>query len=189
MGLIIVIAVIVVIFIGVGGYFLFAYLKGSIKFIMLKNSFESGEFITAELELKTKKPVEGNRFFVALIAKEIVKDVDVKGRTSNRTHEIFRFEQTLEGEKKYPSNYSNKYNIQIPVPQSQQILGNNNTSNSIVNSVIKNLSRFSSKTRQIKWVLEARLDASGVDLCRSERIYINLTNNQSSIQDFQKMNN
>ncbi|MCA9459570.1 MAG: hypothetical protein KC550_03410, partial [Nanoarchaeota archaeon] len=98
-------------------------------------------------------------------------------------------EQTLEGEKKYPSNYSNKYNIQIPVPQSQQILGNNNTSNSIVNSVIKNLSRFSSKTRQIKWVLEARLDASGVDLCRSERIYINLTNNQSSIQDFQKMNN
>jgi hypothetical protein len=69
-GAIIVLSVLGIIILSFITYAILGKLKGSLKIILLENSKSSGEKFTGSIELKAKKKIESERFYVGLVAKE-----------------------------------------------------------------------------------------------------------------------
>ncbi len=162
-------------------YFIIRFLKGSIKINMPINSFSYGENITGTFVLKTKKQIEGNRLYVSLIGKE--KRTTYSG-TQRSTHyeEICRFDQNIEGARSYSGGYRQTYSFNLPFPTvstPQQV-------NSQLGQVVTAVGMFANiGTRSIVWEVKVVLDAKGVDLSKSKKIYLNFTQQTGNPQQSQ----
>lgn len=180
--IILIVVVLCSVLFGIGLYFLLRFLKGSLKFKLSKTSFadNTDNIIEGGLELKAKSNIDSNNLFVALVCYEIRTNY-YNGRRSTSKVEIFRSEQVLDGKKVYNKGFKNIYNFKIPFPQNpSQKLGNISVGNEMANNLLNNIISFAKRSNNLKWKLEARLDASGVDLFSSQKVYLTYYNNNSN---------
>lgn len=157
------------IFLSIGLYFLFGYLKGKLEIKLDKTNFYFGDKIEGSLKFQAKKPIESNRLFILLVEEEY----RTSGK-SGRWKEISRVcEKTLEGKMKYPNNFSNVYsfNINIPLRDKSKI--------KVSKSFFSYATPFGSNIW--RWRIIARLDAQGVDLETSKIIDVNENPNTQNL--------
>lgn len=163
----ILIAVAVATVLGIGLYYLIRFLRGGIKLYLPGTAFVPGDAIAGTLELTTKRPINGHRLIVTLIGKKVIRERhDNKVRT--RTIEFFRNEVELEHARSYPAGYKQKYNFIMQTPEDKP----SELENSGIGQAIKMVAKMvSPREAQYKWYLEGRLDAVGVDLAKSKKIF------------------
>lgn len=154
----------------VAGYYVVRFMRGSIKITMVRTSYNAGETITGSFELHTKKPIEGNKLTVSLIGTQVTKTYrDGKSRT--RSHEVYRNETVIEEAKHYPAEYRSTHEFEISTPNAS---APNFASSPIFQGLATAMRMLSDRHTYLKWRVEARLDAKGVDLAASKKVTVNV---------------
>jgi len=156
--------------VGVGVYYVLRFMRGSIKLTLQKTAFDAGETIRGSFHLITKKDIQGNKLVVSLIGKQVIKTN--RGEKSETEHrEVYRNEVLIEGARLYNAGYSSKYDFEIPVPdpKSQELINS-----PMVQKMISAMRILGNTRSHMKWRIEARLDAKGIDLASSQPVSINI---------------
>lgn len=168
--LIIVAAVAGVVIVGLAVYYLMRFMRGSIKMTLTQTAFNPGDTIKGSFDLLTKKPIEGNKLIVSLIGTQVTKTKD-GDNTRSDTREIYRNEVLIEEEKVYRAGYTARYDFELPTPNTgaQEFL--NSTAGQAITAAF---SLLGNRRVELKWRVEARLDAKGIDLATSKRINIHM---------------
>lgn len=149
---------------------LLRFMRGSIKLSLPKTAFNPGDMITGSLELHTKKEIEGNKLVVLLIGVE-ESTTREKGKTKTRTRETYRDEVILEDARVYPPGHVETYDFEMPTPNIKTPEFLNSTAGRVLMGTLKLLGNRSTR---LKWKIEARLDAKGIDLVASKAVSINI---------------
>ena len=167
---ILIITVVVVIVAAIVTYYVLRFMRGSIKLTLLRTAFNPGETISGSFDLQTKKTIEGKKLVVRLIGTK--KTTTGHGdNKKTRTEEIYRDEVVLEGEKQYPAGHAATHEFEINTPNT----GSSDFMNSALGQALTGAMRLLSDRRtRLKWKVEARLDAKGIDLAASKTISINM---------------
>ncbi len=165
-----IIGVVVAIIIAIAAYFILRFLRGSIKIYLQNTSVNSGEIIKGNFELHTKKEIIGNRLVVELIGRKVTKTRKSDGETETHTHEIYRHGVTLENQKTYQAGYKEKFDFKLQTPDSKQP---DFMKSELAQTLNAALSFMSDRQVYVKWTVEARLDAKGVDLVDTKKVNIN----------------
>ena len=168
--LIVICTILGLLLVGVIAYFVMRFLRGSIKLTMPQTSFGAGQMISGSFDLMTKKSIQGNQLFVTLRG---VKETKIRDgeKTRTRRDEIYCDQVTLEDAREYPAGYSAKYDFQISTPnvQSPEFMNSG-----IGQALVSAFRLLSDRRTRIKWRVEARLDAKGIDLAASKSVQLNL---------------
>ena len=168
--LIVICTILGLLLVGVIAYFVMRFLRGSIKLTMPQTSFGAGQMISGSFDLMTKKSIQGNQLFVTLRG---VKETKIRDgeKTRTRRDEIYCDQVTLEDAREYPAGYSAKYDFQISTPnvQSPEFMNSG-----IGQTLVSAFRLLSDRRTRIKWKIEARLDAKGIDLAASKSLQLNL---------------
>lgn len=150
-------------------YFILRYLKGSIEIQLDKTSFDAGEAIKGNFRLIARQTIEANKLTVALVANEVTKRKDSDGENETDTHEVYRDEQVIEGKHLYEKGFDNTHNFELLVPASDE----SSMDSSKVGQALNTLgSMMDMNRRYLEWSIEVRLDAIGIDLADSEKVYV-----------------
>jgi len=166
---IIAIAAIVAVIAMVSGYYLARHSRGSIKMALPGGAYEPGGTIEGTFTMTTKKPLEGKRLFVAVIGREVTEERE-GDTTRTRSREIYRDEQVIEEARTYPAGETKEYPFQLKAPD----INNTDSVGGMLGEALDlGLDLLSSRDERLEWRVEARLDASGIDLADSTRIYLN----------------
>lgn len=167
-------AVAVLVIAGVAAYYIIRYMKGSIKFTMPRTGFGAGEMVTGSFELAVKKPIQGNRLVVSLIGDEI-ETYYRDGKRRTRSREVYRDEKVIEDARSYQPGHRavHEFEIQAPSDGSSQV-PSEVPENAVLQTVVGVAKALSGRRRRLKWRIEARLDAKGVDLATSKSVTINM---------------
>jgi hypothetical protein len=168
--------VILVVLLIVGGivaviaYNIARFMRGSIKLNLLRTAFKPGDIITGNIDLLIKKPVESNKLIVSLIGSQVTKTYE-DGKPRTRSHEIYRDEILVEGATTYPGNHTSQHEFSIAVPNT----GETEFANSTLGQALTTAAQLlSNKQTHLKWKIDTRLDAKGIDLMRSIPVSINM---------------
>lgn len=149
---------------GAAAYYIARYLKGSIAIALPRSSFNAGEEVTGTFELLARKEIRANALIAEVVASETVTERDFKGRRRQHTREIYRNGRMVEQGRVYPAGYRASYEFRVPLPDGQFSPGGAMMGGT--------LGFLMGANRRVSWRLEVRLDAEGVDLASSERIYV-----------------
>lgn len=163
--------VIAVVVLGFVGYGMARRARGSIELSLPQTAFEPGETIRGSFVLHTKKPIEARRLVVSLTASEVTKTRQQDGKTRSRSTQVFRDERTLEGEKAYPPDTRETHEFEIDVPNPEQPEALDSPIGAGMSTALRALSR--SRT-YLRWRLEVRLVAKGIDLVTAKQVSVNL---------------
>ena len=102
-----------------------------------------------------------------------MKETEIRDGDKKRTRrdEIYCDQITLENAREYPGGYFAKYDFQISTPniQSPEFM-----KSGIGQTLVSAFSLLSDRHTRIKWRVEARLDAKGIDLAASKSVQLNL---------------
>ena len=149
-------------------YLLMAHLKGKIDLTLPKTSFQPGEVIQGRFSLLAKKPISGNRLVVRLTAREEVRRTNRDGKTSRHSREIYRDEKVLDGVSRYDAGYQKDYSFELTAPRD-----NRQQQDSLLFQSLRLLgSALSGERRRIDWRVTVCLDAQGIDISDSQKVYI-----------------
>jgi hypothetical protein len=164
-------AIFVLVVVLVAGYFIVRYMRGSIKITLEKNSFNEGEQIAGSFELTTRKEIEGNRLYVMLVGKEVTKE---RRGDKRRTHtrEIYRDEVTIEEAKTFSAGETLNYDFQLGTPSSG---GPDFLSSPLGKTLKVGMEMLGGRRSYLRWIVEVRLDAKGVDLSSRKKITVNMS--------------
>lgn len=163
-------AVLVLIVVGIIAYFVLRRLRGSITLSLSRTSFNAGEKVTGSFHLKTRKQIECNRLYAALIGQRVIEHRS-EDRTRTDTDEIYRAEHTFEESVTYPPEHTQQYSFELPTPQA----GGPDFFESTVGKALRlGLDALSDRRTRFRWRVEVRLDAKGIDLATSRGINVNL---------------
>jgi predicted small secreted protein len=164
-------AIVVLALVLVAVYYIIRFMRGSIKITLAKNSFNEGEQITGSFELTTRKEIEGNRLYVMLVGKEVTKER--RGdKTLTHTKEIYRDEVTIEDAKTFSAGQTMNYDFQLATPSSA---GSDFLSSPLGKTLKVGMELLGGRRSYLKWIVEARLDAKGVDLSSRKKITVNMS--------------
>ncbi len=155
---------------GVAIYYVLRFMRGSIKISLQKTAFEPGETIQGSVYLVTKKDIQGNKLVVSLIGKQEIKTRRGE-KTETEQREIYRNEVLIEDARQYSAGYSATYDLEIPVPdpKSQELMNM-----PMMKQMISAIRILGNTRSRMKWRVEARLDAKGIDLATSQTVSINI---------------
>jgi len=167
---ILVACVIGVVLLAVIAYYIARFMRGTIKVTLPRKGFNAGDTISGNFELLTKKPIQGNRLIVSLIGIQVTtRRQGDETRTESR--EVYRDETLIEDARAYPAGHSATHDFELTAPNT----GNSEFMNSALGSALTGaLKLLSNRQTRMKWKVEARLDAKGIDLAGSQTIKINL---------------
>ncbi|MFC1460960.1 hypothetical protein ACFLQR_00385 [Verrucomicrobiota bacterium] len=169
--------VLIVIAVVVGGgivaaiaYYVVRFMRGTIKLSLPRTAFNPGDTIAGSFDLNTKKAIQGNKLIVSLIGTQVTKTYK-DGKTRTRSREIYRDEVLIEDAKAYHAGSTATHNFELSVP--------NMTSPEFLNSTVGQaltaaFRLLSDRSTRLKWKVEARLDAKGVDLATAKSVSINI---------------
>ncbi len=151
-------------------YYVARYLRGSIKLVLPQGSFAAGEAISGEFDVLTRKEIQGQRLYAALIGIEETEERHGE-QTRKRSREVHRHELTLEKALTWPAGQTKHYTFTLPSPSAPapEIL-----SSTVVRAAQIGLELLGANRRRIRWAVEIRLDAKGIDLAASRRVHINV---------------
>jgi len=151
-------------------YQVIKFMKGKIKISLPKTAYLSGEKITESFNLVTKKEIEGDRVFIALYGQEVTSTRH-EGKTRTTSREIYRNEITLENERTFKAGENKNYDFSIDTPSKESP----ETINSPLGDMFKTgLTVLTGRRTYLRWQLEARLDAKGVDLSDGKKLTIDI---------------
>ena len=169
--LIVICSVLVLLLVGVIIYFVLRFMRGSITLTMPQTSFGAGQFVTGSFDLLTKKAIQGNQLVVTLKGTKITEYRNNDGDKKTRSDEIYCDQVTLEDARQYPAGHSARHDFQIPTPnvQSPEFMNSG-----LGQTLVSAFRLLSDRQTRIKWKIEARLDAKGIDLAASKSIQLNL---------------
>ena len=153
----------------ISAYYIARYLRGSIKLVLPQTSFAAGETIIGEFDVITRKEIPGKRLFVALVGMEIIEEKRGE-KTERRTREVHRHEETLEQALTWPAGQTKHYAFKLPSPTAPAPELLNST---VVRAARIGMELLGANRRRMKWHVEVRLDAKGIDLATSQRVHIN----------------
>jgi len=162
--------VILVVVVLVAGYYILRYMRGSIKVALPKSGFNPGEKVAGTFELKTRKMIEARRLYAALVGEEVTKERH-GDKTRTRRREIYRDEQTLEETRTFAAGETLGYNFELTVPS---VDGPDFLDSPLGQALKTGVSLLSGRRRYLRWKVEVRLDAKGIDLSSSKRITLNI---------------
>jgi hypothetical protein len=146
-------------------------MRGSIKITLAKNSFNEGEQIKGSFELTTRKEIDGNRLYVMLVGKEVTREP--RGdKTRTHTREIYRDELTIEEAKTFPSRQTINYDFQLATPSSA---GPDFLTSPLGKTLKVGIEMLGGRRSYLRWIVEVRLDAKGVDLASRKKITVNMS--------------
>ena len=151
-------------------YYIARFLRGSIKLLLPVTAYNPGESIVGSFDLLSKKAIQGNKLIVSLIGMRVTttrKD----GETDTDSDEIYRDEVLVEGAREYPAGFAATYNFEILIPNSQSPEFLNSTAGKALSTAF---SLLSNNSTELKWSVEARLDAKGVDLAKKQPVTVNI---------------
>jgi len=169
-------AVLIFIAVAVGGgivaavaYYIARFMRGTIKLSLGRTAFDPGDTIRGSFDLHTKKAIQGNKLIVSLIGVQVTRIYE-DGKTRTRSQEIYRDEVLVEQAKAYPAGYKATYNFEVSAPnmQSPEFLNSR-----VGQALTAALRLISDRSTRLKWRIEARLDAKGVDLATAKSVSIN----------------
>jgi predicted small secreted protein len=168
--LIIIAAVAGVVLVGVAVYYVMRFMRGSIKLTLQKTAFNAGETIRGSFQLITKKDIQSNKLVVSLIGKQVIK-TNRGDKTETEHREIYRNEVMIEDSRLYRAGHNAKHDFELPVPdpKSQELMNN-----PMIQKMALALRILGSTRSHMKWSVEARLDARGIDLVTSQPVSINI---------------
>ena len=169
--LIVICSVLVLALLGFIIYFVLRFMCGSIKLTLPQTSFGAGQMISGSFDLLTKKAIQGNQLVVTLRGVKVTEYRDNDGDKKTRTDEIYRDQVVLEAARQYPAGHSVRHDFQIPTPnvQSPEFMNSG-----LGQTLVSAFRLLSDRRTRIKWKIEARLDAKGIDLADSKTIQLNL---------------
>jgi len=150
-------------------YYIARFMRGTIKLSLPRTTFNPGDSITGSFELHTKKAIQGNKLILSLIGVQVTKTYE-DGKTRTRSREIYRDENIVEEAKAYPAGITATYNFEIDTPNIKSPEFLNSTVGQALTAAFRLLS---DRSTRIKWKIEARLDARGIDLSTAKSISIN----------------
>ena len=167
-------------------YKLLQYLRGSIRILLYQTSFNTGEIISGSFELKTRKRIEGYRLSVALIGEEIREEKEHNSSTETTTREIYRNEVLLEQDVIYETGMSKNYNFKIPTYDLQDSSNDTGLFDNPLGETLKTGLEVAGALgliarHYLKWKVEVKLEAKGIDLVNSKEITINNINYSNRI--------
>jgi len=152
-------------------YYFMRFMRGSITLTMPQTSFGPGQVVSGSFDLITKQAVQGNQLVVTLKGIKVTEYRDNDGHKKTRTDEIYRDQVVLEAARQYPAGHSVRHDFQIPTPnvQSPEFMNSG-----LGQTLVSAFRLLSDRQTRIKWKIEARLDAKGIDLADSQTIQLNL---------------
>jgi hypothetical protein len=144
--------------------------KGKIEIIPEKTSYNFGETITGNINVKLKKPIQSKNLRLRLYAERtsirITRNNEGRNERNNQKDIIFDFTQDIEKAKEYsPGEYNFPFKINLP----KQVLG----LNGIINNVNKVFGSLNQNSSYVKGYISANLDAGIIDV--NKRIEINVS--------------
>lgn len=159
----------------IAGYYIMRYRRGSVKVVLSKRGFNPGETFSGSFEMTTRKAIEGNRLYAALVGEEVTRERyrDSSGRDTSRTHtrEIYRDEHTIEEGVTYPAGQVVKRDFELTAPTAS---GEGVLESSLGKTFQLGMDILGGRQRNLRWTVEVRLDAKGIDLTGSENVTVNL---------------
>jgi hypothetical protein len=158
--------------VAVAAYHIGRYLRGSIKLSLPKTAFNPGDAIKGSFDLHVKKTIQGKRLIVNLIGTQITKTHE-SGKTDSRSNEIYRDEKLIEEAREYPASHRARHEFEIEAPDtgSAEFL---NTP--LGKAFFTALRLLGNRQTYLKWKIEVRLEAKGIDLATSRQVSINVPN-------------
>lgn len=156
----------------VAAYYIARLMRGKIKLSMPRTTFNPGDTISGNLDLQTKKAIEGNKLIVSLIGQQVTKTFkEGKSGGHSRTTEVYRDEVLLEESKSYPAGFTSTHPFEISAPDMNTPEFLNSTAGQALTMAYR---LFSNRSTRFKWKVEGRLDAKGIDLAASKPVVINI---------------
>lgn len=151
----------------VAAYHIARFMRGAIKLTLPRTAFGPGESITGRFVLHTKKAIEGNRLIVSLIGVQVTTTREEGKPPQTRTREIYRDDVLVEEAKPYPAGLTATYTFQLSIPDTGAPEFLSSTAGRVLTEALALLSHQSTR---LKWRIEARLDAKGIDLAASQPV-------------------
>lgn len=150
-------------------YYIVRFARGAIELSLPTKAYDPGDTISGSFDLHTKRAMQGNKLVVSLIAVQETKIYEDE-QTRTRVQEVYRDEVLVEEARTYAAGFSASYDFEISAPnaQSPEILNS-----SVGQALTAAVRALSDRSTRLKWKIEARLDAKGVDLATSEKVQIN----------------
>ena len=146
------------------GYGMARRARGSIELTLPKSAFEPGETIQGTFVLHAKKPIEAERLVVTLTATEVTETTE-DGKTNSRSRQAFRDERVLEEARAYAADTRETREFQIDVPNPEVP---DEPTSAVGRAALTALKVVSRSKTHLRWRLEVRLVAKGIDLVTSK---------------------
>ena len=158
------------------GYYIMRARRGSVKVTMSKRGFNPGEKVTGTFEMTTRKDLEGNRLYAALVGEEVTRhhyrdSSASRPSTRTQTREIYRDEHTIEEGMTYMAGQTIERDFELTAPTAS---GEGSLTSPLGKTFDLGMELFTGSSRNLRWSVEVRLDAKGIDLFTSEKVTVNL---------------
>lgn len=148
-------------------YYIMRMMRGSITITLPRTAFNPGESIAGSFELKTRKNVEGQRLYVALIGQQVTETQE-NGETETR--EVYRDEQTLEEARIYEAGARRRYDFRMQAPSIEMP---EFMQSGLGKALVMGARLLGGSRQRMRWKIEVRLEAKGIDLASSKKVSIN----------------
>jgi hypothetical protein len=179
----IVVGVIVLAILAVVAYYMARFMKGRLKLNLSRNTAGSGESFSGDVSLEAKKSIHG-LLKISLVGRE-----EQRRRSSSRDGdstewvEVYRQDCILEEARDFPSGFTKTYSFEMVAPTSSEARQGGSmlremgekAGDGVMGSMVKMAASVADMTRgRLKWHVESRLDADGVDLFTKQKVHVNL---------------
>lgn len=153
------------------GYGMARRARGSIELTLPKSAFEPGETIQGTFVLHAKKPIEAQRLVVTLTATEVTETTE-NGKTNSRSRQAFRDERVLEEARAYAADTRETREFEIDVPNPE--VPPDEPTSAVGRAALTALKAVARSKTHLRWRLEVRLVAKGIDLVTSKPVSVNI---------------
>ncbi len=151
-------------------YNIMRFMRGSIRLELPGTTFNPGEKVRGSFNLHTRRTIQGNKLIVNLIGEQVTETRE-RGESRTRSTEIYRDEKLIEDARVYPGSLNTKYVFDITLPDTHS----SDFLTSPVGRILSAAMRFTgNRHTYLRWKIEVRLEAKGIDLTTSKRIKFNV---------------
>lgn len=168
--LILIIAIVAAVVVAIAIFFLLRFLRGTIKLHLPVTAFSPGDEIRGKFDLHAKKPIQGKRLVVSLIGTEHTRTTR-NGKSDSHAREVFRKEEVIEQARDYPAGFRDHYEFTLAMPKESD---EEHALQGLAKTLMTAVNIASHSRTYVRWKVEARLEAKGIDLVGSKRVSVNM---------------
>jgi hypothetical protein len=171
---------------GVIAYYLARFLKGKLTLELPVTTVAPKQSLSGTLTVHAKKDIHG-LLIVALVGRMRKKTRSSGGKSRSELVDVFRRETVLEEQSEFPAGCTKNYQFEFIAPSSSEVRPGEellrnvaDKMDGIAGAALKlGASAVSMMQGRIYWHVEARLDATGVDLYTKHNVTVDLRHEKS----------